>query len=162
MKKILIVLCGILLLGGCGFYTKGASSKASAVPNDTQVNEPSEATKPAEPANNEPTTTTSNSTLKVGTYIDKTRMYAGASLDTFTLYSNHTIERLYCTTSSDCTNYKGTYSISGDYLYIQLTQYQTYSGSWEEVKRDSDAPMEFAILSQTSFKDAKTTYYLDN
>ena len=74
MKKILIVLCGILLLGGCGFYTKGASSKASAVPNDTQVNEPSEATKPAEPANNEPTTTTSNSTLKVGTYIDKTRM----------------------------------------------------------------------------------------
>ena len=74
MKKVLILLCGILLLGGCGFYTKGAATKP--VPNDTQVNEPSEATKPAEPANNEPTTTTSNSTLKVGTYIDKTRMYA--------------------------------------------------------------------------------------
>ena len=154
MKKVLIVLCGILLLGGCGFYTKGASTKPAPIemPEDNI----------GEPTYNEPNSTTSNKSLNYGTFIDKSRMYAGASLDTFTLNANGTVERLYCSTSSDCTNYKGTYSISGDYLYIQLTQYQTYSGSWEEVKRDSDAPMEFAILSQTSFKDAKTTYYLDN
>ena len=95
-------------------------------------------------------------------FLKKSTCYSCKKENEFTLNKNGTVERLYCSTSSDCTNYKGTYSISGDYLYIQLTQYQTYSGSWEEVKRDSDAPMEFAILSQTSFKDAKTTYYLDN
>lgn len=150
MKKILLLLCGIVLLAGCG-----------QVKNEGVSLEPIE--NPSEDVSNTtvPSVDTS-SKLIYGTYIDKNNTYNGASLETFTLKNDGSVERLYCTTSSDCTNYIGTFSINGNSLYVYLTKYQEISGKWLDIKRDSDAPAEYDIISDKSFKNTKSTYTLDS
>lgn len=161
MKKLLLLFVALFLLGGCSYYYQASSKKEEVKPNEqVEQTEPStttpSTTTPSTPTQNDNVQTTNG--LKLGTYKDVNNTYNGASLDTMTLYKDATALERSCTVNDECTDYKGTYSISGKYLYISLTKYQDKNGNWLEIPRDSDAPMEFEVVDSSTFKDMTRKY----
>ena len=140
MKKVIAVL-SILLLFGC---------------TNTTTNEPNNV---EEPTGDNPTNDVVEvSKLVKGTYKDVNNTYEGASLDTITLEEgNKALERS-CNPNGGCTDYRGTYSINDNYLYISLTTYEDNNGNWHEIERDSDAPMEFEIVDNKTFQSGNKKY----
>lgn len=139
MKKVLL-LCGLFLLAGC------VNVEISTNENkDNTTDNPEDNT---------------NIRLDLGTYYDTNNMYNGTSLHEITLGENGEATTKNCVGAGACTNYKGAYSITGNSLYVHLTEFQDTAGEWGGIPRDSDVPYEYEITGNNEFEMGNQKYKL--
>ena len=98
--------------------------------------------------------------LDLGTYQDVNNIYNGSSLHEITLEDNGVASTKSCAVDAGCTNYKGTYSIVDNNLYVHLTEFQDVAGEWGGIPRDSDVPYEYEITDNNQFEMGNQKYKL--
>ncbi len=94
------------------------------------------------------------------TYYDKNNMYNGRLLSEITLNKDMSVKSFSCGRDAGCTEYKGSFTISGTTLTIILNKYQDVDGSWNTLPEKAQETKKYTIIDDNIFSNDNAVYII--
>ncbi len=89
-------------------------------------------------------------------YYDKNHMSGEMSLEEITLYEDNTVFKRDCEVKSSCTFYRGTFEVTEDKLFLDLTESQDNNGVWNQL--NNSIHVEYEITEHNTFGNTDGDY----
>lgn len=96
------------------------------------------------------------------TYYNKDNMNNGKAsyITEITLSKDMSVRSYTCAKNAGCTEYRGSFKISGTTLTITLNKYQDVDGSWHTLPKEAQVSKKCTITDDNTFSDNNVIYVM--